>query len=276
VYATSALGVSDSDPAVVGFVNAASAADIVDPHPVVGTNIHAFVPVGMTVITFYARDFSGNSVSRDVLLTVLPKPPAGTPPLPPPVVASPPGNITKLGVAQRDGAIALNWQLPASCDHVVVSRSARDGSGEKVVYTGKATSFTDRGLENGVEYRYVIRCVDAAGNRSIGVAVLAMPVQNRLRSPKDGARLRKPPKLMWAAEPDADYYNVQLFRNGTRILAVWPRKAAFTLRKTWKYQGRVYKLRPGTYQWYVWPGFGARKAVDYGPLLGVRTFSIRP
>jgi hypothetical protein len=276
IYATSDQGVSDSDAAVVSFLHAASATDIVDPNPTVGSDIHAFVPIGQTVIKFFARDASGNAVSRDVLLTVLPKPPAGTPPLPPPVVAHVPGNVAKLAATQRDNAIALSWQLPTGCDHVVVSRSAPDGSGEKVVYTGKATTLTDKGLLNGVEYRYVIRCFDAAGNGAAGVAIMATPMQNRLRAPKDGARLRKPPKLAWAREPDADYYNVQLLRNGTRILAVWPVKATFTLKKTWKFKGRKYTLKAGTYQWYVWPGYGNRKNADYGVLLGFRTFSIRP
>lgn len=275
VYATSPQGVTDSNPAVIAFVQAPRATDIVDPNPVIGSDLHSTLPIGTTTIRFFARDFSGNTTTRDVPLTVLPQPPAGTPPLPGPVVGHLPGNVGKLTAAQGDGSIALSWQLPADCDHVVLSRSARDGTGEQVIYSGKATTFTDRGLQNGVEYRYVVRCVDTGGNRSAGVAVLAMPMQNRLRSPKDGARLRKPPKLTWAAEPDADYYNVQLFRNGTRILAGWPKKATFALKKTWKYQSRKYKLRAGTYTWYVWPGYGNRKSADYGALLGFRTFSIR-
>ena len=33
-------------------------------------------------------------------------------------------------------------------------------------------------------------------------------------------------------------------------------------------------LSPGSYRWYVWPGFGARAAVDYGELLGFSSFTI--
>jgi hypothetical protein len=51
-------------------------------------------------------------------------------------------------------------------------------------------------------------------------------------------------------------------------------KTASTLKNKWKYQGRAYKLSPGVYRWYVWPGFGARKAVDYGEMLGFSTFQI--
>ena len=274
VYASSALGASDSDPGVVAFIQAASATDIVDPHPVVGSDIHSFLFVGTTVIRFYARDFSGNGTIRDVPLTVLPPPEANAPPLPPVVVASLPSNVDGVGVAVLDGALALTWQPPSDCDHVVVSRSNSDGSGEKVVYSGKGSRYEDQGLENGIEYRYVIRCVDASGNRSAGVAVVAVPHRNMLRSPKDGAALKKPPKLVWTRDAEADYYNLQLLRNNVRIFAAWPTKATFALKKGWKYQGRKYALRPGRYEWFVWPGFGPRKNVNYGTLLGTRSFFI--
>jgi hypothetical protein len=274
VYASSALGASDSDPGVVAFIQAASATDIVDPHPVVGSDIHSFLFVGTTIIRFYARDFSGNGTIRDVPLTVLPPPEANAPPLPPVVVASLPSNVDGVGVAVLDGALALTWQPPSDCDHVVVSRSNSDGSGEKVVYSGKGSRYEDQGLENGIEYRYVIRCVDASGNRSAGVAVVAVPHRNMLRSPKDGAALKKPPKLVWTRDAEADYYNLQLLRNNVRIFAAWPTKATFALKKGWKYQGRKYALRPGRYEWFVWPGFGPRKNVNYGTLLGTRSFFI--
>lgn len=275
VYATTALGIGDSDAAVIAFIGAAGATDIVDPSPAVGAFLHSFLPVGTTVITFYARDFSGNSITRDVLLTVLPQPPAGTPQLPPPVVAAAPPNVGNLSLVSRDGALGLTWQMPPECAQVVVTRSNSDGSDGHVVYTGESNTFNDVGLENGVEYRYVVRCIDAAGNRSAGVAIVAVPHRNMLRSPKDGARLKKPPKLAWARDAEADYYNLQLLRNGVRIFAAWPVKPTFTLKKSWKYGGRNYKLSPGRYEWYVWPGFGQRTAANYGALLGVRTFLIR-
>ena len=274
VYASSALGASDSDPGVVAFVQAASATDIVDPHPVVGSNIHSLLPVGTTVISFYARDFSGNSTTRNVPLTVLPPPEASAPPLPPVVVASLPPNVGVVGVAALDGTLVLTWQPPPGCDHVVVTRSNSDGSAETVVYTGNGSRYEDQGLENGIEYRYVIRCVDASGNRSAGVSIVAVPHRNMMRSQKDGAALKKPPKLVWGRDAEADYYNLQLLRNNVRIFAAWPTKTTFALKKGWKYQGRKYALRPGRYEWFVWPGVGPRKDATYGTLLGARSFVI--
>ena len=71
----------------------------------------------------------------------------------------------------------------------------------------------------------------------------------------------------------ASYYHVQLFRNGKRILAVWPQKTQFALRTHWRWAGRQYRLAPGQYAWFAWAGFGARAAAHY-KLLGHSTFIV--
>lgn len=172
-----------------------------------------------------------------------------------------------------DASVTLTYELASEVDHVTISRSTANGNAQ-MVYAGTATSCTDRGLANGVEYRYVIRSVDPAGNSSPGVAIDVTPRRNYLRAPKDGAALRKPPKLVWARNAEASYYNVQLFRGDEKILTAWPSKAIFRLRSTWTFQGAKQRLAAGRYRWYVWPGYGARSRVEYGPMLGSRTFEI--
>jgi hypothetical protein len=172
-----------------------------------------------------------------------------------------------------DGLVKLTYKIPADVDHVVIKRSAIN-DGEQVVYSGTATTFTDRGLINGVQYRYVVTCVDDAGNDSAGVAIVLVPKKNFLRAPKDGARVRKPPKLVWSINREASYYNVQVYRGKIKILSVWPKKPTRALTKRWRFEGRSYSLVPGLYTWFVWPGYGARSAVDYGDLMGSRTFRI--
>jgi hypothetical protein len=169
--------------------------------------------------------------------------------------------------------VTLTYELAAGVDHVTITRSTATGD-PKTVYEGNATSFTDRGLANGIEYRYVVRSADATGNRSAGVAIAVTPRRNYLRAPKDGARLKKPPKLTWARNAEASYYNVQLFRGEQKILSRWPVRASLKLKRTWKYAGRKYRLTKGIYRWYVWPGYGAPSEADYGELLGSRTFEI--
>jgi hypothetical protein len=280
VHATEADGIPRTNPVIQGFLNSASAADIVDSSPVVTNNAPAFLPIGTTDVTFTARDASGNGTSRSAAIVVLPKPPPGTPPLPVPPAPKLPDNPRTVNVTTGDGTITLVWAGVAGAKlyHVYRSETAAPHFAAVVhgqlVYSGTARTFTDRGLQNGVEYRYVVVVEDAAGNQSAGVAVVVVPRRNLLRSPKDGARLRKPPLLVWSADAEADYYNAQLLRGGVKILSVWPTRARFQLKKSWRYLGKKYALRPGLYTWYVWPGYGARTAVDYGELMGSRTFRI--
>jgi HYR domain len=280
VYATTPTGIPNYVSGIVSFLSQASAHDIVDPHPIVTNNAPSFIPVGNSTITFGARDASGNWAYKGVTLIILPQPPPGTPPLPIPPAPNPPANVTKLKAVPGSGTVKLTWAaVPGAKQYVVYRSETADlqphaaGHGQ-AVYTGTKTTFTDRGLVNGTEYRYVVVSQDAAGNESAGVAIVVTPRRDLLRSPKNGARLRKAPKLMWARDAEASYYNAQLLRNGVKILSVWPTKTAYKLAKSWKYGGRKYKLTPGTYQWYVWPGYGPRSQVVYGQLLGSRSFRI--
>jgi hypothetical protein len=278
VYATSALGTPASDPGVSAFLADASASDLVDPHPTITSNIPASLGVGTTMVTFLARDASGNTATDTAKLTVLPQPAPGTtaPSLPAPADRQPPDEVRALSAVASDGSVKLSWKRPMASDfdHVTVKRSQATGGGAAGVYQGSATTFTDRGLTNGVQYRYVVAAVDRAGNSSAGVVILAMPQRSLLRSPRDGARLRKPPRLVWTASPGAAYYNVQLFRDTAKILSAWPTGASLALSPRWKYGAHLYRLQPGVYRWFVWPGFGARSKADYGQLLGTSTFQI--
>jgi hypothetical protein len=206
-----------------------------------------------------------------------PPPPPRTTTVAPTTTASPtaptPPSVRNLKAVVGDGRVTLTYDIPDGVDHVVIKRSTPGGPAERV-YSGTADTFIDRGLTNGTEYRYVVACVNQAGNESAGVAVVLVPRRNLLRAPKDGARLRKAPKLVWARTAEASYYNVQLMWKGVKILSIWPSKPAYKLNKTWKYRGRKYQLKAGTYQWYVWPGYGPRSQVAYGQMLGSRSFRI--
>ncbi len=275
IYANTPSGIYSGDDGAAAFVNGASALDLVDPHPTISNDAPAFFAVGTHVVTFIAHDASGNSSSpRSATLNVLPMPPAGTPPLPAPPARRPPEDVHGLKAEAGDARVRLSWQLPDGVDHVVVSRSLTAGGAPQVVYTGKAESFTDRRVVNGLEYRYVVVSFNASGDPSAGVAAVALPKPTLLRTPKDGAKLKKPPKLVWVRNAEASYYNLQLFRGNVKILSVWPVKTALLLKKSWKYQHHSYKLSPGVYRWYVWPGFGSRKAADYGEMLGFSSFQI--
>jgi hypothetical protein len=279
VYATEPTGIPETAGAFIAFRHAASADDIVDPHPTIADNLGSFVEVGTHDVGFVARDASGNFTARSTTLTVLPMPPAGTTPLPLPPPAKLPADVPSLQVITGSGFVRLVWgTVPGAVQYLVYrsqngARRLADGHGD-LVYKGTATTYTDRGLTNGVEYRYVVVSQDAAGNQSAGVAAAGVPRLNLLRTPKDGAKLKKVPKLVWSRNAEADYYNVQIFRGQAKILSTWPIKSSLQLKRTWKYQGKKYTLGKGVYRWYVWPGFGARSAVDYGDLLGTNSFQM--
>jgi hypothetical protein len=270
VPASTQTGIPATNSALGTFLASAVALDIVDPRPTIQHDAPAFFSVGLTVVTFEARDAVGNKSEKRVRVTVLP---LGSPPVAVPPAPSPPADVRSLKATPGDRRVTLSWTRPAGINRVSVTRAAGEGVPE-VVYTGAALRHIDRGLINGTEYRYVVRSLDAGGNSSAGVAVTAVPRRNLLRSPKDGARLRKPPRLVWAADAEADYYNVQLRRNGIKILSAWPVRPALPLRVRWRFEGRAFSLGRGLYEWHVWPGYGARVNVDYGPLLGTRTFRI--
>jgi hypothetical protein len=276
VVATGADGIAASDPVISVFLAAASATDIVDPAPTISNNAPAVFPVGTTAVTFTARDASGNAASAQAAVIVSPK---GSPPPPaPPIVdRTPPPDVTSLAAKPGDARITLSWSRPAGddFDHVVITRTeARVGALATQIYEGSGTSLVDRGVRNGLQYRYVVASVDRSGNSSAGVAVAAAPKRTLLVAPLDGARVAKPPLLRWIATKGADYYNVQLFRGTTKILTAWPLKSQLGLRRTWKFGGKKMTLTQGTYHWYVWPGFGARAAVRYGGMLGSSSFAV--
>ena len=53
----------------------------------------------------------------------------------------------------------------------------------------------------------------------------------------------------------------------------FPMQPHYKLKKTWAFQGQKFKLEPGKYRWYLWPGKkGAGRR--YGKLLGFRDFVI--
>jgi hypothetical protein len=184
------------------------------------------------------------------------------------------GTAPKVGgvkTAFGNRAVTLSWAASKDAAAFTVRRKAGKKGAERTVYQGRSRTFTDHGLTNGVRYRYTVLGADQAGNVA-ATAALATP--RALIAPVEGARLRSPPKLTWFAAPKASYYNVQIFRGRLKVLSIWPAKPFLKMKRAWTYEGRRFKLVPGRYRWYVFPGFGARRLNRYGALLGGSTFRI--
>ena len=101
-----------------------------------------------------------------------------------------------------------------------------------------------------------------------------MPASALLLAPADGAELRakKPQMFRWRAIQKASYYNIQLWRDGRKLLTTWPRTPKFRLPASWTNRGHRYELTRGYYTWFVWPGFGPLAKGRYGDLAGHAQF----
>jgi hypothetical protein len=189
---------------------------------------------------------------------------------------TPPARVSRLTAAVGYRLVRLSWRLPRDPDFdhvsVFVSTSKR-GAFQTTVYTGKGRTFADKRFRNGTYYRFAVISYDHAGNHSVEARVAVAP-SALLRSPRDGAVIRKPPLLSWMAVRGATFYNVQLVYGGRKVLTAWPTRSKLQLRRGWTYLG-AHRLKKGRYTWYAWPGFGARSAAQYGQLLGQGSFVVR-
>jgi hypothetical protein len=193
-------------------------------------------------------------------------------------------NLGKVTAEPRNGSIALQWKAGSDATAFKLERKPGvKGAESSTIYEGPKERFVDGRVTKGVKYLYVLTAYDAAENSSVkGLRVRAhstgttTAVTPTLVRPANGARLQAPPLLDWNAVPRATYYNVQLFRNGQKVLSAWPGSTSFRLSSSWRFEGRTHRLLPGSYRWYVWPGFGLRAASNYGKLVGTRTFVVAP
>jgi hypothetical protein len=189
---------------------------------------------------------------------------------------APPVTVGAFRTRSGDGKVKLSWTQPVDLgyDHVVVKRKRAGGSSwKKIGVRQDASTMVDWTPLNEVRYVYGIRSVDKAGNVSAMSTAQARP--SKILWPQFGAIVRSAPVLDWVASRHASYYNLQLWRNGKKILSVWPVKSAFRVRSSWSFNGRHYTLSSDAYRVYVWPGFGPKYAANYGSLLGWSQFSVK-
>lgn len=112
-------------------------------------------------------------------------------------------------------------------------------------------------------------CRDQAGNTRR--RTFRFKYSEPLLTPREGARVSAPLLLNWVNVHGARFYNVQVWRDGRKVLTRWPRASKFQLHRTWTSAGRGYRLEPGLYTWYVWPRFARR----YGQMIGKNSFRAR-
>ena len=86
--------------------------------------------------------------------------------------------------------------------------------------------------------------------------------------PLTGSVVDAAPHLTWKPKSGSAYYNVQIFRNGVRILIAWPSSASYDV--------PAGKLAPGTYVWFVWPAVKSGGSTPtFDDLIGRATFIVK-
>lgn len=176
----------------------------------------------------------------------------------------------KLGNRRAD----LAWRASPDTRLVQVLRvPGRQRQSETLVYQGTASGFRDTRLSVGRQYRYRVIGVDEAANQAQRTAKIVATGPLYSPAPRARVSLTSLPMLRWTPVKRANYYNLQLMR-GRKVLSAWPVRPGFRLRRTWTYNGQRYRLRPGVYRWYVWPGVGRISAGRFGRLLGSSTFVV--
>lgn len=178
-----------------------------------------------------------------------------------------------LDARSEKGLVRLGWrQAGDAVSTRLVRTPGLRGAPSSVVYSGAGHAFADRSVQNGRSYRYVLTLGDSAGNvTSKGVTAAPRPPLYR---PALNSVVHAPLRLAWEAT-GASFYNVQLRRDGVKVLSAWPRGPTLTVRSTWRYEGKKYVLGPGSYRWWVWAARGSRERPNYGRPLGTSTFVVK-
>jgi hypothetical protein len=276
----SSTPVAASAPAIQSWFGGINASDLVDPNPSVVVSLPTAFPVGTTSVPVVATDSAGNKSSAVVSVTIAADEGVAPTATPTPDLTAP-ANVGGVKAKLGNRSVVLSWKAPAADDFdgVEITRSPGTGSEQQsVVYKGAKTQFRDKGLTVGTEYRYLIVSIDKAGNRSTGVSVVLVGEAQLLLAPAEGARLTRPPLLVWQKVKDASYYNVQMYKGkgkkAVKVFTFWPKVPRLKLPAKWTYDGHAHTFSAGIYTWYVWPGFGELANAKYGDMLGQSRFTV--
>ena len=174
--------------------------------------------------------------------------------------------IPRSKVLTQKVQVTLRWVKPTAADlasiRVVLNlrHAPRTPSDGTKVYNGLASSIGLM-MQPGQTAYVALFAYDQSANVSPAARrVITLAPLIPLR-PLSGAVLNGPPLLSWKPKPGTAYYNVQVYRNGHRVLVGWPSHAS--------YQVPAGKLAPGNYTWFVWP---AIKGGGFGERIGRATF----
>ncbi len=166
----------------------------------------------------------------------------------------------------------LHWVKPkaADLDRVVVvlnrKRAPRAPDDGREVYRGLGSSVA-LDVQPGQRGYVAVYAYDHAGNVSKPARRVVAPAVLIPLRPLSGSVVQAAPRLSWKPLAGSAYYNVQVFRNGRRVLVGWPAHASYDV--------PAGMLAPGTYVWFVWPAVSRGGAAPaFADLIGRATFVV--
>lgn len=86
--------------------------------------------------------------------------------------------------------------------------------------------------------------------------------ESSTRPTESGARSNAPRLLAWAPVAGAEQYHVELFDGAARVFSANTRRPRISIPTSWRFEGRMRRLSPGTYLWYVWPVVSGRQSTQ--------------
>ena len=177
----------------------------------------------------------------------------------------------RVRIGARGVRVMVRWTDPIASGlarvNVVMNsrRPPRDATDGTVVYRGRGTSIVMQMRAGQVRYLALFASDASGGVSAVARRVVSLASLVPLR-PISGSSVSEAPLLTWKPRKGASYYNLQLFRNGRRVLIAWPSRPSFRVPAP--------VLSPGTYVWFVWPALQARHATPrFADLIGRATFN---
>ena len=84
----------------------------------------------------------------------------------------------------------------------------------------------------------------------------ANPPSAGTRSPSTGAGTRR---FAWPPVAGATGYHVELFKGSALVFRNETARPETLIPRRWRFDGRLRRLEPGEYRWYVWPIVNGRR-----------------
>ena len=221
--------------------------------PVCDPSSGSMFPIGPTSVTCTATAH-GETTTRRFTVNVVDRTP--------PTLSVPPFKVART-TYQRGATVTFDVAATDVVDGAVATACSENSGARFPIGVTKVTcTATDRRGN--------------AGSASFNVTVTLVRTVKRtsLFAPLAGARVSAPPMLRWRVVPKAKFYNAQVYRSGRKILSVWPSQSRLKMTRSWRHEGRTFRLKPGVYTWYVWPGFGTLARPRFGKLLGQSSFRV--